>query len=546
MNHYTEIIFQLLIIMTLLSLLICWKPFNNRWLNICIHISFGFLISGLIPEFLDLILPLQKSVVLYIPYLLFCLLTMLITGNKKTVNSPKKGEDVFILETNDGKNIEFYYPRDNFLVYGGAGSGKTASIGKPLMEQFIKNKWAGFIYDYKDFDYTRTAYNLAVKYNYPFKFYYISFTDMSRTYRFNPLDKKVVEDEALLQQVMDDFLKSMMPIDGKTDEWYQGALGILKGVAYRFYSFKGEFERLCTLPHILNFILLAKPEELIKFLEGDNMSKSLAGAFIGAKGSERTLSSYLSTLNNYITNLATNKNICYVLTGDDFIFNLVDPEDPKLFAVCNNFARENIISPIIAMLLPISARKIEFGNKIKFAYILDEMTTFKVNNFQQMPSVLREYNAAFVVMTQSGSKLEKVYKREDRASIEANCANIFLGRTKDVEALKYYPLFFGKHEAEKWSYSTGKSGQSQSRNSTKSTQKEEVYDANTFAELEQGEFIMGFGTANYKKMKAKLQMFKLQEDPLPVINAVTKQDIDDNYNKIIQDLDILYDGECGR
>ena len=174
------------------------------------------------------------------------------------------------------------------------------------------------------------------------------------------------------------------------------------------------------------------------------------------------------------------------------------------------------------------------------------MTTFKVNNFQQMPSVLREYNAAFVVMTQSGSKLEKVYKREDRASIEANCANIFLGRTKDVEALKYYPLFFGKHEAEKWSYSTGKSGQSQSRNSTKSTQKEEVYDANTFAELEQGEFIMGFGTANYKKMKAKLQMFKLQEDPLPVINAVTKQDIDDNYNKIIQDLDILYDGECGR
>ena len=30
---------------------------------------------------------------------------MLITGNKKTVNSPKKGEDVFILETNDGKNI---------------------------------------------------------------------------------------------------------------------------------------------------------------------------------------------------------------------------------------------------------------------------------------------------------------------------------------------------------------------------------------------------------------------------------------------------------
>ena len=28
------------------------------------------------------------------------------------------------------------------------------------MEQYIRSGFAGFIYDFKDFDYTRTAYNL--------------------------------------------------------------------------------------------------------------------------------------------------------------------------------------------------------------------------------------------------------------------------------------------------------------------------------------------------------------------------------------------------
>ena len=110
---------------------------------------------------------------------------------------------------------EFYYPRDNFmvlggagsgkqtrifalrntLVLGGAGSGKTASIGKPIMEQFIQHGWAGFIYDYKDYDYTKTAWNLVQKHGYPHKFYYVNFTDMNRTYRFNILDKRVITTE---------------------------------------------------------------------------------------------------------------------------------------------------------------------------------------------------------------------------------------------------------------------------------------------------------------------------------------------------------------
>jgi hypothetical protein len=44
---------------------------------------------------------------------------------------------VFKLETIKGKKIEFGNPFDNFPVYAGANAGKTKSIGKPLLEQYI-------------------------------------------------------------------------------------------------------------------------------------------------------------------------------------------------------------------------------------------------------------------------------------------------------------------------------------------------------------------------------------------------------------------------
>jgi len=58
-----------------------------------------------------------------------------------------------------------------------------------------------------------------------------------------------------------------------------------------------------------------------------------------------------------------------------------------------------------------------------------------------------------------------------------------------VEALKYYPLFFGKYEKEKKSTSSGSSGDGRNSSVTISTQKEEIYESKDFASLEPGEFV---------------------------------------------------------
>ena len=379
---------------------------------------------------------------------------------KGGTESGKGGKALLSLHATDGTIIRYYYWFSNFLVYGGAGSGKTKSIGKPLMEQYIRSGFAGFIYDFKDFDYTRTAYNLIRKHGYPHEFYYVNFMDMNRTYRFNPLDRRNIKDRTMLMQLMEDVLGALMPPTSKQDEWYTGALGILNGVAYRLWD---EFPECCTLPHIVNFVMKADTGQLQEFLK---------------------------------------------------------------------------LNDISAMVMSIASRSFSMENRVPFVFILDEMTTFKVRDFEKLPSVLREYGAAFLLLTQSGAKLEKLYSKLDRSSIEANFGNIFLGRTQDVEALKYYPLFFGKYEKEKKSTSSGSSGDGRNSSVTISTQKEEIYESKDFASLEPGEFIGMGNRSNIKgHFRKKFRLFELEEEPLPVVAFRTEKEISDNYTRILKDIE---------
>mgnify|MGYP000001876112 FL=1 len=341
-----------------------------------------------------------------------------------------------------------------------------------------------FIYDFKDVDYTQTAYNLTKKYGYPHKFYYVSFDKPERSYRFNPL--KVVKDRTELMQLMEDVLLALLPKGEKQNEWVAGGLGILRGVAFRFWD---EFPEYCTLPHIMAFIMTASTKQLSIFLQQNLVAEMMAGAYLKAEGSEKTQASYLSTLCNNLSTISQNEEIAYILSGDDFDFNLIDPEDPKLFAISNNFSKNSVYAPVIGMLMSISTRQFTMQNKVPFVYFLDEMTTVNIKSFESLPSVLREYKVAFVLLTQSGSKLENLYGKLDRSSVEANFGIQFFGRTKDVEALKYYPQMFGKEEKERKSRSTGKSGSSSNRSVTISSQKEDIYQGRDFADLEPGEFI---------------------------------------------------------
>lgn len=510
------------------------KLFSKVWYNIALFVVL-MLLEVVLCNLLGVVY-LYPIILAFVVFILFILKDLKPSNSRNRIND--NAICLPVISGVSGRELKFYYYYANFLVYGGAGSGKTKSIGKWLLQEYIRLGFAGFIYDFKDIDYTRTAYNLMKKYDYKVEFYYINFDNLSRSYRFNPL--KNVSDKTVLMQLMEDMLLSMQAKDAKQDEWFAGGLGILRGVAYRLYD---EFKEYCTIPHILTLIMNSSQESLTRFLEQNTISEMMAGAFLKAKGSEKTQASYISTLSSQIATMATDENVAWVLSGNDFDFNLIDPEHPKMFAVSNNFSKNSVYSPVIAMLLSISSRQFTMQNKVPFVYFLDEMTTVKIKNFETLPSVLREYKAAFVLLTQSGAKLENLYGKLDRSSVEANFGNMFLGRTKDVEALKYYPLFFGKEEKERRSRSAGKSGSSSNSSVTISSQKEDVYQGKDFSELEPGEFIGSATRANVKEFKAKFKMFEMEEEELPVHEFVTPEQVTENYDRIIQEVQAILNGD---
>lgn len=510
------------------------KLFSKVWYNIALFVVL-MLLEVVICNLLGVVY-VYPIILAFVVFILFILKDLKPSNSRNRIND--NAICLPVISGVSGRELKFYYYYANFLVYGGAGSGKTKSIGKWLLQEYIRLGFAGFIYDFKDIDYTRTAYNLMKKCDYKVEFYYINFDNLSRSYRFNPL--KNVSDKTVLMQLMEDMLLSMQAKDAKQDEWFAGGLGILRGVAYRLYD---EFKEYCTIPHILTLIMNSSQESLTRFLEQNTISEMMAGAFLKAKGSEKTQASYISTLSSQIATMATDENVAWVLSGNDFDFNLIDPEHPKMFAVSNNFSKNSVYSPVIAMLLSISSRQFTMQNKVPFVYFLDEMTTVKVKNFETLPSVLREYKAAFVLLTQSGAKLENLYGKLDRSSVEANFGNMFLGRTKDVEALKYYPLFFGKEEKERRSRSAGKSGSSSNSSVTISSQKEDIYQGKDFSELEPGEFIGSATRANVKEFKAKFKMFEMEEEELPVHEFVTPEQVTENYDRIIQEVQAILNGD---
>ncbi len=436
----------------------------------------------------------------------------------------------FELQSSQGKKLVFNNPFDNFLVYAGANSGKTKSIGKPLLEQYIRNGFGMLLYDYKDYDYTKTAYSLIQKHNYPHKFYYLSFNDINRSHRVNPIKPGLV-DEYLLIQLADDLLSSMLGESGKKDEWFLGALGILKGVFIRFYK---DYPEYCNIPNVMNYIVHNDKDALYKFLIGHPESKALAKGFLDSVDSPRTMASLLSSLTNYIGDIAFNKKVSYVLSGDDFNFNLIDPQDPKLVTIVNSYQTESITSPLVSLMVSMSSRAFTMKNRVPFCYFLDEATTFKIRDFEKMPSVLREYLCSFVLITQSGSKIEAVYGKNAKSSIESNFSNIFLGRTKDVVALRNYGHLFSKKEAIKRSYTVGESTHSGSQSVTTNTNKEDRYESHFFTGLKAGEFVGTTANANISEFHKRFKIYDDSQDAeVPMLNAVTNEMLEKEYRNLV-------------
>ncbi|CAA7197447.1 type IV secretory system conjugative DNA transfer family protein [Chryseobacterium potabilaquae] len=453
---------------------------------------------------------------------------------KKTTSKDEKEKKYTIRLEHEGGVIVYDNPFNGFLVYGGAEAGKTSSIGKPLLKEFMRNNFSLFIYDAKDSDYTLTASKIKNDINYPYPIFNLDFFDATKSSRTNIFSKKVISDDILVPVFAEIFFSSFLKDDEKKDEWFDMALGVFKGVTWVFYQHHSD---ICTLPHICNFIQYANVDQLKAFISKDRIGQNYASALFESEGSEKTQSSILVNLSKTIANFSANKNVSYVLSGDDFEFTLADPTNPKTICVSNNFMAREVISPVVVLLFVALAKQIKFGNQTPIAFFMDEATTFKIPDLEAYPSELREYMVSFVLLTQSAGKIEKKYSKYDRSSLESNLANQFYGWTADIIALENYAKQFSKID-EKYKSFTRSSNSKQS--TTTSSRKEIRYDGEFFGTLKPGEFVGKAKNANIPRFHTRFKPYKGgKADSVVLPRIITKEDIDKNYEKIIKDIEVL-------
>lgn len=482
-------------------------------------------------------LPIKECMLIVGVVLIGKIVAMLV--NKETTKKKPVPEVLpFDLYYNKGRRkIRFTNPYLGFMIYGGAGAGKTFFIGKHLLEAYMKAHFSILLYDFKDFDYARTAFYLRERTGYSLPIYYINFTNLNKTHRFNVLKPSVIKNENYFIQIIDDLFNNLRSKDSKQDEWYNGGLGIFKGVAYTLFK---DFPEYCTLSHLMLLLVNSSAETLTMILENNPKSRALAAAFLASAGSPKTQASYMSTMMNYISQIAFNDDILYVLSGDDFDFNLI--EQPKMVCISNTHQVQSAVAPICAMMVTIASKQLVFGNSTPLAFILDEFNTIgRIANFESMPSTLRQYKASFMLSTQSSSKIEETYNKSQKNSIEANFSNRFFGRTNDSEDIKTFPLYFPKVIEKRYTYSSnsGSGGNSSSGRSI-AHQKESKYEPSFFTNMKTGEFVGIANEANVNEFRSLFVPFQEpNQDPIPDVKDVTEADKKAVLKQINTDLSVI-------
>ena len=446
----------------------------------------------------------------------------------------EESDSSIILKHSKGQ-LKFFNAFVGWLIYGGAGSGKTVSIGKPLLAEFMRNKFSFFIYDAKDNDYTKTAFWLKKELEYPYPIYNIDIVNLSNSYRFNPIKTSLIADEMEVEELATNLYK-VLAKKSVLSEWDDKAKGVLIACAYYIYYYHPD---KFTYPHILNLPLQLEADELIELFEKNPTCRTYAGALFDAKGSKPTESSIRSTLSGVISSFAANKRIGYVLTGDDFDFYLNDPENPKSFTITNTLKYRNQISPFVALLFVNVVKRIEFGNTVPMVGFLDEATTFKIEDLEAYPSELREYLFAMVLLTQDPAKIEKMYGKNDLSSLESNLQNHFYGRSKSLESGKKFSGMFAQIQEKKKSYTVG--GKAQRKSTTISSLDKEKYKPEFFNRLKPGQFVGSAAEGNVNEFDVRFKPYsgsKLETNPF--VRKVTDKDIEKNYQSIISDVKNIY------
>ncbi|TGE21008.1 type IV secretory system conjugative DNA transfer family protein [Hymenobacter metallicola] len=422
--------------------------------------------------------------------------------------------DGFNLPTEGGGWVNVPNPYRGVLVLGGAGAGKTYSIGEPVIEQLAAKNFAGLIYDFKFpvlAEAAQKALELAGRRAGPPRLlpsgepepavvlHVINFRDLTRSERVNPLRAQDLPVVAFAEEYARAIINNLNPASIRKMEFFDiSAVAYLTGIIW-FY--KKHFPRYCTIPHVVATAIHKDFKHVLSMLETDPECAGMVRSIVTAveQRAEKQVAAVVGTL-QVILNRIHSPEIVWVLTpdeekGEGFSLNLNDPKQPALLCIGNDPTLKETFSPVVSCIITVAIKLMNQQHKHRSYVLLDEAATVYVPGLELLPATARSNKVATIYMTQDLAQMSDAYGPDKMKVMVSNLNNQFFGKVNSLDTAKFISELVGREDKPMHSTSTGKSqggaGSHGSHSASLSTsyQERNLVRVQDVIGLQQGEFI---------------------------------------------------------
>lgn len=351
-------------------------------------------------------------------------------------------EDSFTFKTNKGE-ISLDNPYRGIYIQGGAGSGKSASIFEPIIQQIGLKEFSGILYDFKSPELTEKVY-LGFE-NTTIKVKNIDFKHPLLSDRVNPIHPKYLTKAAIANEYSQVIINNLLPESiKKMDFWLGSAKNILVSV---IWWLRQKHPELCTLPHVISFIVQTPIDILVQSISEDFEAGGMVASLRESidRGSERTVAGMLSTLQNALSVLNT-PDIFWILSSNDVDLHLNNPENPQFLCIGNDSTLPTVYTPAISLIISVALKQMNQPNQQKSVVLLDEAPTIFIPNIEQIPATARSNKIATIFGVQDYAQLADKYGEEKAQVIISNLGNQFFGRTTNYKTAEMVQNLFSKKD----------------------------------------------------------------------------------------------------
>lgn len=435
-------------------------------------------------------------------------------------------------------------PYRSVLIVGSAGAGKSASVIEPIIFEATRKNFTGFIYDFKFPTLGNFAYS-CIKYlkQKNVKLYPVNFSDMSRTYRFNPIDPTLLKSRTWADEYSYTLYSNLDTSLIKSPSFFnKSAASTLRTV---IWYMKLEHPKYCTLPHVISLILSASTEELSEIICSNEETALMVSDIKEAidKGAMEQLAGVISTLKSNLSTI-NSAEVSWVLGGNDFSVDLNNPYDPKMVILGGNPTIKKALNPINAFICCIFLKNMNQQGKQQSIAVIDEGPTLYIPGLDETPATARSNKVCLVYSAQDFSQMDVMYGKELKTALISNLSYHFYGNVAGKETADYVSSLFGKEHEMIESYNKGVS-QSETSSSSSGVsyaeQERSVIKAQKLLTQKVGEFtgkVVETGIDWFEtKMKRVIDTYPdFKECEIPVLDETFLLSTEENLT-IIEDVD---------